>query len=186
VLLDTATGAALQLAVRGSGFSTDPWPVLYDGMFRATMNAEATRFLYLARGAKDLLQLATLDLNPGSLGDAPAIAEAKVTPEFVLLDGRSTATVSARVTTGQQLIRVSAVALTDGLWDRNVASPVILDEGSGGDAAAKDGIFTSNGLYANCCAIVGPHTVRIKAETIGADGRRHATAVEIGPFEVRK
>jgi hypothetical protein len=142
--------------------------------------------LYLARDDQGVLQLVTLDLNPASPGDAPVIADVTVAPEFVLLEGRSTATVRARVSTPLTLLRASVAALHGGLFDGNVSTPVLLDDGSRGDSAAGDSIFSSNELYANCCAVVGPHTVRVKAEVRGGDGRRHATVVEVEPFEVRQ
>jgi hypothetical protein len=186
VLVDTSTGATQQLAARGGWWSGDPAPVLYDGLYKATMDASATRFLYLAADARGIQQLATLEIDPGGLGEAPAIADAAVNPPSLLLDGASAATVSARVSTSQTLLRVGDVFLSNGLTDVNVGGDVLLDEGTQGDATARDGIFTNSGARANCCAVVGPHTVRIKAELRAADGRRHATAVEIGPVEVRK
>lgn len=188
VLLDTATGAALQLSARGGYFSTpeDNHFVGTDGLFHATMNASATRFLYIAFDAANIAQLATLDINPSGTGEAPSVTEVTVEPGFVLLEGRSTATLRARVSGPNVPSRVSAAAFHDGLVDRNVSTPVLLDAGSRGDTVAQDGIFAANDLAANCCAQVGPQTVRVKAEARDASGRRHATVVEIAPFEVRR
>jgi hypothetical protein len=186
VLYDTATGAPLQLATVGGGYSSDPAPLVYDGMGAATMNDKATRFLYITNGGTTgFRQLAKLDLNPASLGDAPSVTGAVVDPGFVLSQGRSGATVQAQVSGSQPLVRVSGVALRNGLVDPNMPQPVLLDDGRNGDLTAGDNRFQGN-LYTDCCAEAGPRTVRIKAEVRGSAGRRHATAVDIGPFEVRQ
>jgi hypothetical protein len=127
-----------------------------------------------------------LDLNPVSLGQAPSIINPTIDPAFVLTEGRSAATFSAQVNASNTLVRVGSVVLRNGLADINVGrSVVLLDDGaSGGDATAGDGVFTNNGISTDCCAAVGPRTVRVKAEVHGSDGKRHATAVEFEPFSV--
>ena len=121
---------------------------------------------------------------------APAITDPSLTPSYILTEGRSTATVSARVSTTDTLVRVSSRVLREGLPDDNTRSDPLLDDGAGpadavsGDVTANDGRFTSNGLYTDCCAEVGPRMVRIKAETQAADGLRHATAIDVSPFQV--
>jgi hypothetical protein len=88
------------------------------------------------------------------------------------------------------LVRVSSRILRDGLPDDNNRTSPLLDDGASaadptaGDVTAGDGLFTSPGIYTDCCAVVGPRTVRIKAETLAADGLRHATAVDVEPFAV--
>jgi hypothetical protein len=134
----------------------------------------------------DRRQLATLDLNPSSPGNAPSITNATIEPLFVLIEGRATAAVRAQVTTSDPFIRVSSVALRGGLNDANMRAVVLLDDGRNGDTQAGDRIFTSANLAADCCAEIGPRTVRIKAEARGSDGRRRATAVDLEPFEVRR
>jgi Tol biopolymer transport system component len=186
VLYDTATGAPLQLAAAGGSFSSDPAVLVYDGMAATTMNDRATRFLYLTNaGSTGVRQLATLDLNPSSLGDAPTVSSTIVDPGFLLSQGRSGATVQAQISASQPVVRVSGVVLRNGLADPNIAQPVLLDDGRNGDATAGDSLFRGN-LSTDCCAEIGPRTVRIKAEVRASDGRRHATAVDIEPFEVRQ
>ena len=152
------------------------------------MNASATRFLYIPDPAYSDAppQLAVLDLNPSSLGGAPNITNAAIVPAFVLANGRSAAVVSAQVSPSFRFLRVACVGLDNGLQDFNVLDGALLDDGQNGDAKAGDGIFTYNGFSASCCAEVGPRTVRIQAESLGSDGKRLATAVDIGGFEVRE
>jgi hypothetical protein len=61
---------------------------------------------------------------------------------------------------------------------------VLIDDGSHGDSTAGDGEFTNDGIVADCCAASGPRTVRILAQVQGSDGKRHATAIDVGPFAV--
>jgi hypothetical protein len=175
VLIDTTTGAKLQLAARGGWFSSDPAPLLYDGMFRATMNSTATRFLYIAGDNNGVRQLATLDIDPDNLGAAPSLDNLSIDPSAIVAGG-APAMVSATVSTTNTLIRVSNAVLREGLDDGLVNHAVMLDDGTG--------VFSSNQISAYSNAVPGPRTVRVKAEVRDSAGFRHATAVEFDPFEV--
>jgi hypothetical protein len=186
LLLDTATGVVLQLSAIGGSYSSDPGPLAAGTLLRATMDSAATRFLYVAQPTLfgEVEQLATLELNSTNLGEAPRITGATIDPTFVLSKGRSSATVSASVSAPLSLVRVSIAFFQNGLQDPNVYPNVLLDDGLNGDARVSDGIFTLN-VVAGYDAVVGPRTARVKAEARSSDGRRHATAVDIEPFEVR-
>lgn len=191
--IDPATGKLrppLQLGADSGGFTSDSPILVGNGLFRVTMNGEATRFLYISGDADGVRQLATLDLNPARLGGAPSIGAPKAEPASVRTDGRSNATVSAQVSVSGTIVKVSYIILRDGLRQ---AEPFgfgfgrMFDDGTHGDAVAGDGIFTSNELRAGSGAVVGPYTVRIKVEARASADRlapRHATAVDIEPFAV--
>lgn len=193
VLIDTGTGAALQLAVRGGWTNPEP-PIVDNGIYRATMDESATRFLYVNRDARGVFQLVSMEMNAGRMGDAPSVTEATITPAFVLTNYRSAATVTARVTSLFPFLRVSRAILRDGLVDNTMVNGyhgnfMLEDDGKldwVGDQKAGDGLFTNNAVRHEAGAEgVGPRTVRIKAETIGTDGRRHATIVDLDGFTVR-
>lgn len=184
VLMDTETGEMLALALRGGWWTSDPLLLVGDGMFRATMNKDASRILFVAADEKVIRQLAILDVNPASLGGAPDVYEARMPPPFVLTDGRSSSNITAKVTTTNTISRVSNAMLLRGMHDANVGEAVMLDDGTQGDLTSGDGIFSNNAIRANGDAVVGPRTVRIKAEVRGGDGKRHATAIDIVPFAV--
>jgi hypothetical protein len=190
LLYDTSDGRVLALGVGAPGFSADPAPLVIDGLSLATMDAAATRALYLFQAYPEPYQLVRVDLNPADLAGAPAITDPSLTPSYLLTEGRSTATVSARVSTTHPLVRVSSRVLREGVPDDNTRTDPLLDDGAGtadgvsGDVTANDGLFTSNGISTDCCAEVGPRTVRIKAEVQAADGLRHATAIDVSPFQV--
>ena len=186
LLLDTGAGAAWQLAVQPPGTHPDPLLLVADGLEAATMNAEATRFLYVMMRADWIVpnprQLATLDLNPVELGEAPVVSEPTIDPTTLPLDGETEATVSAAFEAGGRLVGLGLVALRDGRVDGNLYAQ-LFDDGDDGDAEAGDGVFSAR-FHANGSEeedLAGPRMLRIEAEIETADGRRHATAVEFGP-----
>jgi hypothetical protein len=65
---------------------------------------------------------------------------------------------------------------------------LLLDDGQNGDAAAGDGIYTAAAITHSSVVArendTGPRVVRIAVEVEGADGRRHATALDIGTLTV--
>jgi hypothetical protein len=184
LLAETDSGEVVQLGVRGGYASTDPAPVVYDSLDRATMSADARRFLYLVRDAAGIFQLAILDLDPDDPGPAPRIAEVASDAASVALAGATTATVSAEVAAGQPIVRVGVAVLQEGQVDPNTYGAILLDDGAGDDATAGDDVHTSGPIAANCCAEPGPRTLRIRVEVQDAGGLRHATAVEVAPFAV--
>jgi hypothetical protein len=191
LLIDTATGETRQLGVAPPSFGGNHDSVLTDGLPRATMNAGATRFAYAMRTARcaDCLnaheQLATLDLGATDLGNAPRLVEPSATPDTIALGGASAATVQVNVQSVGKLRGVGLLVLADGIFDSHVGWGVnLVDDGTNGDAAANDGTFTNNAVRADCCAALGPHTLRIAVEVETSDGLRHATAVDFGPLTV--
>lgn len=193
-LIDTATGAIRQLAVHTPG-ADNQTPLLVDGMPRATMDAEARRFLYVIRSTRCAdcpnlqEQLATLDIGGEPSDDTPSIANATITPTEIPLNYVSAATASAEVTGAGSPIAIGVVALRDGRYDLNVGRGTILhDDGLEGDATANDGVFTNNAILhveaEGRDDDTGPRTIRFQAEFETADGLRHAIAVDAGTLTV--
>jgi hypothetical protein len=187
LLLDTETGATWQLAVQTPGTHLDPRLLVSDTLDAATMSADATRFLYSMALADWIIpnprQLATLDLEPLELGDAPFIAEPALDRAELPLDDETKATAFAAVEVEGELIGLGLVALRDGMEDDNTYAQ-LYDGGENGDAEAGDGIFSAEfypygGEAENP---TGPRMLRIEAEIETADGLRHAMAVEFGPL----
>jgi Tol biopolymer transport system component len=183
LLFDTRDGAQLAL-----GLEIPPAPgqraLVPEGLPVATMNSAAMRLVYLFQPAAGPLQLARLDLNPAEVVDVPLISEARVDPNYVLIQGRSSATVSARVSPLEPAPWVGGRVLRNGLPDDASFSRVALvDDGTtGGDTAASDGVFTNS--LTTCCDQVGLRVVRVQAERVTADGLQQAMAVDIAPFAV--
>jgi hypothetical protein len=160
------------------------------------MNAEADRFLYAIRTVRcaDCVnlqeQLATLDIAPASLGEAPGITGASIEPATIGLERTSDATVEVTVDASSPVLGVGFAALLDsGAVDANVMQGgLLLDDGTNGDATANDGVYTLTGIVHAYFVMreddAGPRTVRIAAEVTDSEDRRHATAVDIGTLTV--
>ena len=185
-LYNTDASGRLALAIPGPGLSGDPPLIINNyGLFQASMTDSATRFLYKADyNTGQPLQLAILDVNPASLGLAPAVTNPKIAPPYVLADGSSASTVSSHVSTNQTLVRVNGVSLRDGVSDNTVLNggAILLDDGTQGDVTAGDGIFTSNRAWG--APPLGPRLVRMRAEVRAGDGKRHSTALDVAQLDV--
>jgi|GEM_PF-2331799 len=205
VLMDTLTGSPLELSIGGDNQLVIPDPLVADGLTNPSMNSSATRFLYRTGEVGKDPELAILDLNPSNLGAAPSITQPTIDPPFVLTNGRSNATITAKVSTSSTIKGVGNFALysgaypsllgglnttrIEGLYDRSVPSPennghVMLDDGKNGDGAAGDGVYGNNRIFASNDEPVGSRLIRVTAEVRASDGRRHATAIDFESLTV--
>jgi hypothetical protein len=195
ILFDTASGAMMQLGISITGVGGNHEALIPDGLPRATMDAMGENFLYVMRTvrcadcANQQEQMATLAIDPVDLGDAPMISDASITPDTIALNSGREAVASATVTTSGTVLGVGFAALRDGAPDINVsAGKVLLDDGQNGDVAAGDGIYTAGGIVHSTIEAreddTGPRVVRIAVEVEGSDGRRDATALDIGTLTV--
>jgi hypothetical protein len=193
-LVDTSTGDRRQLAVLTPGAGGHD-ALLAEGMARAAMNADATRFSYVMRYIRcaDCAnlheQIATLDIGPAALGAAPALSDATIDPTEIADDSVEVATASVAVETEGEIVAVGAVFLRDGVYDVNLAFDAkLLDDGLTADARANDDIFTNGALrYSQAVAReddTGPRSIRYQAEIETPDGLRHATALDAGTLTV--
>jgi hypothetical protein len=181
-LYSTDGSGVVQLNILGY---SSPAPLIYDGLNRPTLNAAGNRILYQATDGAGINQLATLDINPASLGSAPQIANPGLNPGTVSVSGGTKAILTATVTTPFPQQIVEAVPLYNGLTDTALPPWFLFDDGNHGDSAAGDGVFTTDAIFAPSSASPGPHTIRVKVEVKDAAGVRHATAVEFGPLQVQ-
>jgi hypothetical protein len=196
LLIDTDSGEARLLAVSITGVGGNHEAVLTDGLARATMDADGERFLYVMRTVRcaDCVnlpeQLATLDITPADLGEAPVITDASIEPVEITLERASQATAVATVETPYPVLGVGfAAILPGGIHDPNLGHGLtLLDDGQNGDATAGDGVYRTVAIeHAPIVARepdTGPRTIRIAAEVENGDGLRHATAIEIGTLTV--
>ena len=159
------------------------------------MDAEARRFLYVIRGTRCAdcpnlqEQLATLDIGGEPGDDTPSITNATITPAEIQLDYATAATASAEITGTGTPIAIGIGALRDGRYDLNVGRDTILhDDGTMGDAAANDGVFTNDAILHVGAELrdddTGPRTIRFQAEFETSDGLRHAIAIDAGTLTV--
>lgn len=151
------------------------------------MNSAATRFVYFFilphTYSQGLSQLASLEINPVSLGSAPAITNVSLTPGTVVAGGG--ATVTAGVSPADRVIGVNYANERNGLVEDPVNGVVFLvDDGTSGDLVGGDGIFTCNNVIASGSAPPGPRLLRLFAQVFDAAGMRHATLVDLSSFSV--
>ncbi|MGE3797922.1 MAG: TolB family protein, partial [Thermomicrobiales bacterium] len=195
LLIDTTTAEAMLLATSINGAGGNYEAVLTDGLARVTMDAEARRFLYVMRTVRcaDCAnlqeQLATLDIDPASMGEAPEITGGSIEPGSIDLEYGSEAMVEAVVESENSVLGVGFAALVDGVVDVNVGSGrVLLDDGQNGDSVSNDGVYTAGGIVHGYVVArendIGPRTIRLAAEVEGRDGLRHATALDVGTLTV--
>jgi hypothetical protein len=161
------------------------------GMERATMSTDATRFLYtlpaLAPNARE--QLATVDVGPPELGEAPLIRDVRVAPATIPLDGSRGATVTVSVSWDGELKGVGLFAIGPGGMDGNIGGgSIALKDTKGSDPTRGQGIFTVENLtyhpYETREDDDGPRTLRIHAEVKTPDGMYHATAFDFATLTV--
>ena len=156
-----AWGPGGQLAIENDNFN------------RASMNGTGNRFLFTVPDQNGIFQLATADINPSSLGAAPAITGVAVYPANIPADGKGySVTVTGKVSSPTPIIAASAQSFLQGLPDS--IGTILTDLGGGSWAGS---------LYFSTTT-AGPRVIRMKEETVSPDGKRHATAIDIGGFTV--
>jgi hypothetical protein len=135
--------------------------------------------------SQGLSQLATAEINPGSLGAAPAISSPTINPDYAVAGGATQGTVTAAVSPHDHVLGVNYALVQDGLVEDPVNGVIFLvDDGTSGDQVAGDGIFTCNNVIAQADAPTGPRLFRLFAEVTDAAGLRHGTLIDMTPFSV--
>jgi len=163
--------------VFGANAGSDP----NDG-FNASITAEGRRFAFVTKQGQHQLWVA--DINPSSLGDAPAISEVNFNPTWVLADRSTSSTFTGRATGGQSGVRhVCIDPLKNNAYQFRAFAGTLFDNGTNGDATAGDGLYTNNAIIRDLAAPdpVGPYAARFYAY---ANNLRQITAVDAVPFFV--
>jgi|GEM_PF-3005733 len=152
-----------------------------DRLTNLVMAANGRRFLSVFNDE----QLATLDLDPVDLGNAPRVSDVSLTPPDVQPDPRRLMTAKARLQTPFQLVTRSTYVqiLLDGRRDSTIGGGEEMrdDERGYGDEVHGDGLYTNANVHGSAKSTPGLRHVRIKAEIEADDGRHHATVVEVAP-----
>ena len=133
-LYNTDGSGVLQLAATGPSLAGDP-PLMVGnwGLYRSSMNRDATRFLFTfdnntwVNGAVVPEQLGILELNPISLGQAPSLTEPKIAPFYLVRGDGSTTSFSVRSSTANTHLRINAVVFRSGLAvNSNIVNDAVL------------------------------------------------------------
>ena len=184
-LFRTDGSGVLSMGAHGDGEPTGSRRLFGDTgtiIYRATMNALGTRFLYLSADTNKVPQLVVLDVNPPDPRPVPSVDSADITPTMVRTGPG--ATLSAKVSGSAGL--VSFVVLKQGTPQDNDgrSDDVLHDDGTTGDLTAGDGVYTYNNVRVGSTSTAGSRTVRVHAEGRDSAGRRVGYAIDIEPFTV--
>lgn len=185
-------GEPLALYAPTASYSSDPSGIGTFGCCAGaylSMSGNGKRFVFQnIEGPGKPIDIGTLDLDPPSIGGGPSLTAATVSPDSIPRDRSVAATVGVKVT-GPGIIRVGTEVLLrgepDGAGSYTRGQIVLLDDGKMPDSAAGDGVYAGTGLNAGSGSEVGARVVRIKVETKAADGKRHATAIDVAGLSVK-
>src|SRR5688572_24898085 len=119
-----------------------------DGTREGWMNADASRFVYKNADDNNMPQLVLLEVDPTSLGAAPALSAPTFAPTPVTVPGLDTAVATVAVS-GTGVLRVAVAFFSAGLPDViDRGNGVVLgDKGMNGDVVSGDGVFSGRGYY---------------------------------------
>lgn len=184
----TPDGSKVYAAESGLVFAADGSSVMQldsEGATRdGVMNGDATRFAFKTFDVTaGHYFLWGAEVNPVSLGGAPAISHVNLSATSVKVGVNSAITVSARITGQAAITRIHMRLMDGGRVDTGGPfDGALVDDGTGKDVTAGDGIFTGV-LPVYSYAKAGARVVRIRAETV-VGGLRHFTEVEVPGFSV--
>lgn len=152
-----------------------------------SMSGDGKRFVFLSgTGGGQPQHIAIAELDKTDLGAVPTVSEPHVSRSSITVSPQTFASLSARAPQGAT---VGGTMFTKGIVENGgiaSAQVALFDDGKNVDKAAGDGIYTSvEGVRASTGAVIGPRTLRIKAETRdAATGKRAAHFVDFTPFAV--
>lgn len=121
------------LSVQGGSFSSDPAMLINNGLLLPFMNGTGDRFLYESADDARIQQLATMDVNTTSLGEAPSLILPTLSAATIALNGVNPATITVMVKTSDKVTRVGAGVVNAGTVDPDVGALVLVDDGTLGD-----------------------------------------------------
>jgi Tol biopolymer transport system component len=171
-------------ALSFSDFNGD-W-LVNGALYGGSMSGDASRFVFIVGDQAGQGQAVTMEMGAAPpVGTAPAVTEAGIAPTTIVKDMFGANTIRARITAPGMLRLAIAPFGINGVRDTMIGDPTLVDDGTNGDAVAKDGIYSSNRFNASAMSPAGPRTIRIRAESTTSDGRRHATVVELAGVSVQ-
>lgn len=165
-------------------------PMIGDGIARATMTSDGSRFLYsFSDQSTGITQMAVLDVNPSTMGNCPTLSDFYWNPNGAAPSPSGPSSeIRVRVTPAagaDSIWYAGNVALLDGLKDTKVYAGTFNDNGvNTGDQTANDGIYTHNNIYAFSDAELGPRTMRFNCETYDSNLMHYGTAVDVSTWSV--
>jgi hypothetical protein len=174
-MIQVATGTRELYLGRGS-FQIPLNALMAGGMVRATMSSDGKRFAFNTNDPNNYNQVATAEVNPPTLGEAPQISNPALNPAFLQSQFGSTAELSFNVVLPANTGRnIGTGATYQGQDVSSISFPSWHEE-------EPSGSYSSTLAAGN--ALSGFYTYRIVADIMALDSRRHAAAVYFGPLTV--
>ncbi len=150
-----------------------------------TYDAKTVYFINYIVREDSLEQIWKLDINPDTLIDHPGISDIYFNPNYALFDHSNSSTFRATVAQGSSsLLFVNWDTFKEGGFVfRGLrtfgTSENLVDDGTLGDTAANDGIYSREGIFADLLEPPATLTIRIHA-----DAGKYITSVDATPFYI--
>ncbi|MFZ1290301.1 MAG: T9SS type A sorting domain-containing protein [Melioribacteraceae bacterium] len=152
-----------------------------------SINWNGNKFCFLAHSNPPQIWIGNINLD-GSQSELN-ISEIQFTPDYVLIDGSTTAAFNAHITSAPNAIHTATFdVLKDGLiqfralysdWPYN---GLLVDNKEFGDTQANDGFFCNNSIHADLPETpIGNYTIRLAAIN---STLRQITSVDVEPFSI--
>jgi hypothetical protein len=177
--LDLVSMDGISRAISGFNFSQSSFP---------SITSDGNRFCFLAHSIPPQIWVA--DIVSDGINSQPSISEVSFDPDFVLIDGSTTSTFKAHVTSPPDSIHtVTIEAFKDGAQQfRGIAAdytpfyPELVDDGTLGDETAGDGYYCNNTVRADLPETpIGSYTIRLVAVN---STLKEITMVDAEPFSI--
>ncbi len=148
-----------------------------------SLSADGSRFCFTTEPYGPN-QLWVADINPSDPAGAPVIADVSFTPNWILANGASSATIGAQIIGGQGGISAAGISpLRSGENVNRYFNYVLYNDGTHGDAVAGDDRFTNQEVRNDLTPpdAVNPLAIRVTAIS---GNQRQVTAADAVPFYV--
>ncbi|MBV7326965.1 hypothetical protein KFU94_01625 [Chloroflexi bacterium TSY] len=146
------------------------------------ITADGGRFVFTSEPlGGNIPQIWVADINPDSTDGAPSISDVTLSPNYVLTDGSTASTFSAKVTGGDDgPPKTCFETFKEGVYQGAdvLVNHVMFDNGTNGDVTAGDGVYTIEGVRGERIE-PGEYAIRMHAAV-----PRHVMAIHAGPLTV--
>ncbi len=186
---DGSDSIGLLMATGATGYTSYPIGEPSSGESQSlSLSGDGRRFAYLHNefGGNAPYHVAVGEIGSRALGPTPTVSEPNASPSSVTRAPQTFATLSAKVSGAN--VFVGSTVFDKGFEAGAYYTKLpLFDDGKNKDGTSGDGVYTSEEKFgAESTQTVGPRVVRIKAELKDeATGKRHAHAVDFGPFSVQ-
>lgn len=188
-LINTDGSGQLDLVALGD-CDVDPWRGAGGGL-SGSLAGDGRRFAFRTTPGGLPHQLWVADINPVSVGDAPAVSEVNFNPNYVVANRSTSSTFTLRASGGVGGLRkrTCGSSFRNGNYAfRAVTGGAsfgisLYDDATNGDPTANDGSYTQNRVLNDLALPDAVNPLQIRANVI-TNSTRQITAVDATPFFV--